>query len=195
MKKNYKYLCAIIVKDDKALCCKSKSFTDKWAFPYSETPFIFYDGKEYKRLLGEIVSGDCREDYAFRTYCEDEEAGMELNVVSCYSDSGNFGLVGDRETKWLGKDELDTVEWEPIFAPIIDELKKKLKKSKFTLSVDYKDGARDMLWQGSCSTVEIDRAFNKAIRDQCDKYDKDKRPCYVRVYDKDNNPIRQETFH
>ena len=42
-----KLVCAVIVKDDKVFCCKSKTEVDKWAFPYSSTTHeVLFESKK-----------------------------------------------------------------------------------------------------------------------------------------------------
>ena len=193
--KKYEHLCVVIVKNDKVFCCKSKTFPDKWAFPYAETPMVFYTGEEYKKLLSEIVSGDCKEDFVWSEQYEDESSEMILNVISCCSDSGKFHLCQNCDTQWLGKDELDSVGWDPLFTECIEDIKGVLAESKYTVSVEYSDGTHDIVWQGICSKIEAHRAFKKAVKAQIDKYQKDKKKCLVCIYDEHHNIIRHETFH
>ena len=66
---------------------------------------------------------------------------------------------------------------------------------KYRVSVDYMDGTSDTVWQGSCSEGKMEKLFHGAIMDQKAKYEVDKKSCFVRVYNQEDNVIRQETFH
>lgn len=66
---------------------------------------------------------------------------------------------------------------------------------KYRVSVDYFDGTSNIVWNGVCSKGKVEKVFHSAIIEQKAKYETDKKSCFVRVYDKDDNVIRQETFH
>ncbi len=66
---------------------------------------------------------------------------------------------------------------------------------KYRVVIDYYDGTSDNVWKGACSKEKVEKVFHDAIKDQMAKYKIDKKSCWVRVYDKDDNVIKQETFH
>ena len=51
------------------------------------------------------------------------------------------------------------------------------------------------IWSGRCTENEMRRRFDAAIREQIIKYDIDRKPCQLRVYDEHGILIAQETFH
>lgn len=51
------------------------------------------------------------------------------------------------------------------------------------------------IWSGVCTRDEVDRRFNAAIKAQIIKYDVDREPCMLRIYDANGMIIAQETFH
>lgn len=188
-----KLVCAVIVKDDKVFCCKSKTEVDKWAFPYSSTTHeVLFESK--KNAIEDAITGDYQMEMGFY-YPNDSNGTVELSAELCRSNSGKVNLVEDRENKWLEKDELDLMDWETFCYPIAQCLKDWLMQRAFSITKTDGNGVEKTIYSGKLSRVEQTRKFHTVIKEYSEEYKTTREYAVFSLYDELKQKVAQETFH
>ena len=186
-------VCAVIVKDDKVFCCKSKTEADKWAFPYSSTPHkVVFDS--IKKSIEDAITGDYQIEIGFY-YPNTATGPIELSAELCGSNSGNVTLVDNRETKWVNKDELSAMDWESLCYPIAQQLEDWLIPRKFSITKTDINDVEKTIHSEKLSRVEQTRKFHAVIREYSKEYDTTREYALFRAYNEFKQQVAQETFH
>ena len=121
---------AAIIMDDnnKILSGKRRigQLENKWEFPGGQIDE--YEDKKValKRIIKERLNLDISvEEWAFTVTHDRTHSYLYLYCYFCKlnCDVQDMVLFEHKEVKWLGKDELDTLDWAPVDVKAVEELK------------------------------------------------------------------------
>lgn len=128
-KKSIEVVAAIIVKDEKIYATQRGygAYKDKWEFPGGkiepgETREHALEREIKEELDTEICVGDhiCTVEYDY------PEFYLTMHCFLCNILSGELTLLEHEDAKWLGKDEIWSVDWLPADIEVVKELGKTL---------------------------------------------------------------------
>ena len=123
------YVCVVFTRNDKIYCCRSINNPDLWEFPHGEKEHHIVYQSMMASLKEEILS-DFDLDIGIY-YEKDTKSYSEMNAELSYVDNDNILLAHSREGKWISRDEIDNVKWDPTFRPIANQVKNMLSKQKY----------------------------------------------------------------
>lgn len=124
---------AAIIKDGNSFFATQRGygdFKDGWEFPggkieAGESPEEALV-REINEELDTIIDIDkylCTVNYAYPTF------HLTMHCYICSIAEGNLVLKEHEAAKWLGKEELDSVNWLPADVEVVEELKSYLTKT------------------------------------------------------------------
>lgn len=158
------YVCVVFTRNDKIYCCRSINNPDLWEFPHGEKEHHIVYQSMMASLKEEILS-DFDLDIGIY-YEKDTKSYSEMNAELSYVDNDNILLAHNREGKWISRDEIDNVKWEPTFRPIANQVKNMLSKQKYKITELNPDGSEEIMWEDFCSEIHMNNEFHRIIREQ-----------------------------
>ncbi len=127
MKKEIKVVGAIIIKENKILCCQrgpGRALANLWEFPGGKIEANETKVEALERELKEelkITVTIVEKEYAFCRY-EYDFGFVNLTTFICYLESGEPQLTEHLQAKWLAPEELNSLEWAPADLPTVEKL-------------------------------------------------------------------------
>ncbi len=125
--KKFNVVGAILVKDNKILCCKrgpGRALENYWEFPggkiqEGETPFEALKRELEEELLIEVnVKKEIFDDVSY-----DYDYGrVHLRTIICELISGTPKLTEHLEYRWLKPTEIGSLDWAPADAPTVEKI-------------------------------------------------------------------------
>ena len=104
-------------------------FKDGWEFPggkieEGETPQEALKREIMEELDTEITVGKLIDtiEYEYPTF------HLSMDCFWCEIESGEIKLLEAEAARWLGKDELDSVEWLPADVRVVEEIREGMEK-------------------------------------------------------------------
>lgn len=128
-KKAIEVVAAVLLKDGKIYATQRGygPYKDKWEFPggkieQGETREHALEREIKEELDTEIEVGDflCTVEYDY------PEFHLTMHCFLCDIISGELTLLEHEDAKWLGKDDIWSVDWLPADIEVIKELEKRL---------------------------------------------------------------------
>ena len=128
MKKNYHVVCAVTIKDGRLYCCRrgpGRALEGFWEFPGGkiepgEEPRTALEREIREELKAEVAVGEhiatSSHDYG--------SFSIMMEAFLCKLTGKEPTLTEHTESRWLRKNELDSVEWAPADRPIVESVKK-----------------------------------------------------------------------
>jgi 8-oxo-dGTP diphosphatase len=117
---------AIIIKDNKIFATQRGygEFKDGWEFPGGKIEAGETPEEALKREIREELNTEISVDEFFINIEYDYPAfHLSMKCYLCHVLSGKLELLEHENAKWLSKNELDSVDWLPADAEIIEKLK------------------------------------------------------------------------
>lgn len=117
---------AIIIKDNKIFATQRGygEFKDGWEFPGGKIEAGETPEEALKREIREELNTEISIDEFFINIEYDYPAfHLSMKCYLCHVLSGKLELLEHENAKWLSKNELDSVDWLPADAEIIEKLK------------------------------------------------------------------------
>ena len=133
--KHVEVVCAVIAKDNKVFCCRrgpGRALEGKYEFPGGKVEVGETQQEAIMREIKEELETDVRPIKFIGTshhiYSDDDVApfkGFEITMHAylCAKFSGDLKLKEHTDSKWLSKEELDSVDWAEADKPIVEMLK------------------------------------------------------------------------
>jgi len=127
--KTVEVVAAIVVSNNQFLCTqrgesKFSYISKKWEFPGGKVEPNETQEEALIREVQEELHMDISISQHFLTV---EHTYPDFKIIMhsflCQSESKELELTEHLEAKWLGKNELDTLDWAAADIPIVDELK------------------------------------------------------------------------
>lgn len=127
--KSYEVVAAIVLRDGKILAAQ-RGYGDLqggWEFPGGKIEEGETREEALVREMGEELDAHIRIDSFFQTveYAYDE-FHMTMHCYLCSIPDGHMELLEHEAVRWLGRDEVDTVEWLPADVAVVEALKERL---------------------------------------------------------------------
>ena len=130
--KQIEVVAAIIRKDDKIFATQRGygDFKDYWEFPGGKMETGETAEEALKREILEELSTEISVDEFLCTVEYDYPAfHLTMHCYLCHVESGHLELKEHEASRWLAKDELESVEWLPADWQILGLIKDILNKS------------------------------------------------------------------
>lgn len=127
MKKEIFVVGAIIIRDEKILCCQrgeGRSLARLWEFPGGK---IEKDESPIEALRRELME-ELRiqvdiNDRLFKSTTYEYDFGIvTLKTYICHLKTGDPVLTEHIQSKWLSTDQLDQLDWAPADIPAVQKL-------------------------------------------------------------------------
>lgn len=146
--KNVEVVCAVIIKDNKVFCCQrgnGKSLEDFWEFPggkiesgESKEEAIVREIKEELKTDVKSIKYLCTSEHTYSDMPPFEGFHIIMHAILCEVISGDLVLTEHKDSKWLNKNELDSVGWAAADKPIVEKVRKLMnsRKAKYPDFVD-----------------------------------------------------------
>ena len=128
-KKSIEVVAAIIVKDDKIYATQRGygAYKDKWEFPGGKIEPGETREHALAREIKEELDTDIRVgDYICTVEYDYPEFYLTMHCFLCDILSGELTLLEHEDAKWLGKDDIWSVDWLPADIEVIEELEKRI---------------------------------------------------------------------
>lgn len=138
--KHVEVVCAVVVKDNKIFCCRrgpGRALEGKYEFPggkveageTQEAAIV----REIKEELESVIEPLKYIGTSHHIYTDEDVApfnGFEITMHAylCNLVSGSLTLKEHTDSKWLAKDNLDSVDWAAADMPIVEMIKNLLQK-------------------------------------------------------------------
>lgn len=127
--KTYEVVAAIVVRDGKILAAQ-RGYGDLeggWEFPGGKIEPGETRAEALAREMKEELDADISIDSFFRTV-EHEHDGfhMTMHCYLCTIPDGHMELLEHSAARWLGRDEVDSVDWLPADVAVVEALKGRL---------------------------------------------------------------------
>ena len=128
-KKIINVVAAAIEKDGKFFCAQrpeGKSLGGFWEFPGGKLE----TGESPEQALIREIKEELNSEIEIVTYINEASYDYDFGtvVMKTYHAkliSGNLELLEHQNSTWLAPNELDTLNWDPVYRPAIDILTKK----------------------------------------------------------------------
>lgn len=127
MKKHIEVVAAVIKKDNKYFCAQRKDqgeLAKKWEFPGGKV--------EQGETLEESLIRELKEElkininikeYIMTVNHEYNTFVLTMHAFLCESENDEFVLTEHLDSKWLVKDELDSIDWAAADLPIVEKIR------------------------------------------------------------------------
>lgn len=128
-KKSIEVVAAIIVKDDKIYATQRGYgvYKDKWEFPGGKIePGETHEHALAREIKEELDTDICVGDYICTVEYDYPEFYLTMHCFLCDIISGELTLLEHEDAKWLGKDDIWSVDWLPADIEVIKELEERL---------------------------------------------------------------------
>ncbi|KAF1299377.1 DNA mismatch repair protein MutT [Enterococcus sp. JM4C] len=127
MKKEINVVGAIIIKDNKILCCKrgpGRALENLWEFPGGKIENTETKIQALKREVAEELKIDVQiEEFEFEFCRYEYEFGfVNLTTFICHLEKGVPRLTEHTDIKWLAPQQLSSIEWAPADIPTVEKL-------------------------------------------------------------------------
>lgn len=127
--KTYEVVAAIVVRDGKILAAQRGygELQGGWEFPGGKIERGESREEALAREMKEELDAEISIDEFFRTveYTYDD-FHMTMHCYLCSIPDGHMELLEHSDARWLGKDEVDAVDWLPADVAVVDALKERL---------------------------------------------------------------------
>lgn len=127
--KTYEVVAAIIVRDGKILAAQ-RGYGDLeggWEFPGGKIEPGETRAEALAREMKEELDADIFIDSFFRTVeHEHDDYHMTMHCYLCTIPDGHMELLEHSAARWLGRDEVDSVDWLPADVAVVEALKGRL---------------------------------------------------------------------
>ena len=172
----------VFMHGDKVLCYKAEN---GWELPSTTEPTCYANFDPFKK----VVLSDYQRDLG--VHCP----GMAW-VEFFVSPDKKVVLASQKEIYWAGKDDFDTLEWNPSVKPIINDLKTLFIEHSYRITELNQDGTEELMWSGKCYGYVWQREFHRLVIEQGNAYNApgNKKPWrQVRAYNDSGELIRTES--
>lgn len=129
-RKHIEVVAAIIVRDGKIFATQRGygDYRDKWEFPGGkiepgETP----EEALVREIREELASGISVERFVATVEADYPAFHITLHNYLCSLMSGSLSLLEHEAARWVGPEELDSLDWLPADREILEPLKQLLK--------------------------------------------------------------------
>lgn len=127
--KTYEVVAAIVVRDGKILAAQRGygELQGGWEFPGGKIERGESREEALAREMKEELDAEISIDAFFQTveYTYDD-FHMTMHCYLCSIPDGHMALLEHSDARWLGKDEVDAVDWLPADVAVVDALKERL---------------------------------------------------------------------
>ncbi|MDT2613913.1 (deoxy)nucleoside triphosphate pyrophosphohydrolase [Enterococcus dongliensis] len=126
-KKNIFVVGAVLVQDDKILCCQrgpGRSLANLWEFPGGKIETGEHPVEALKRELSEElnIQVSITETEFVTTAYEYDFGIVHLTTFICHLEKGKPVLTEHTQIKWLKPAQLNELNWAPADLPTVDKL-------------------------------------------------------------------------
>lgn len=140
--KQVEVVCAVILKDNKVFCCRrgpGRALEGKYEFPGGKIESRETQEAAIVREIKEELESDISPikyiETSHHVYLNEDVAPFNgfkiiMHAYLCNLISGSLILKEHTDSKWLSKEELDTVDWAEADKPIVEMIKNILPKEK-----------------------------------------------------------------
>lgn len=203
--KNVNVVCAVIIRNDKVFCCRrgsGRALEGLWEFPGGKIEKDEFAQEALKREIKEELKSNIQVglyietvEHTYPDMPPYEGFHIRMEAYVCELISGNLELSEHTDSKWLDLSELDSVEWADADRPIVEEVKRLLRKQKYMITKDNEYGAKEIVWAENCSEIEARRQFKCMILEQQTVYKSGELNNWkvIRLFDSKNKQIAQES--
>ena len=98
-----------------------------WEFPGGKVePGETREDALRREILEELAASICVDEFFQTVSWGDDEYRRVMHCYLCSLPNGKFKLLEHRDARWLGREELDSIDWLPADAEILGALKERL---------------------------------------------------------------------
>lgn len=127
-RKQYQVVCAIIIRDGKVFCCRrgpGRALEGYWEFPGGKIE----KGEDARHALKREISEELKANIEVGEYLTTSkhnypDFSITMEAYICALLGKEPTLTEHTESRWLSKDELDSVTWAPADQPIVETTKR-----------------------------------------------------------------------
>ena len=186
------YVCLVLTYNDMIFCCRSISNPDFWEFPHSEKEHNLLGNSKIVSLKEEIISDF---SLAFGIYYPNvEKACTRMSAELSFANDKNIVLAHERECKWITKDDITSINWDPVFLPIANKVSDMLSKQQYRITELNTNGSEEIMWEDCCSEIQMNKEFRRIIHEQRIVYEEGKTKWrQIRVYNEASELIATES--
>lgn len=129
--KHYEVVAAVLIRDNRVFCAQRKNSGEtakKWEFPggkieEGETRQQALAREISEELSTRIAVGDfiTTVDHQYQTFA------LTMHAYRCSILEGTLTLSEHLDSRWLAREELDSVDWAPADLPIVERVRDMLR--------------------------------------------------------------------
>lgn len=128
--KHFEVVASVLIKDNRVFCAQRKDSGEtakKWEFPGGKLEA----GETHQEALQREISEELSTTIAVGNFIttvnhQYQTFAITMHAYHCTVIEGNLTLSEHLDSRWLSREELDSVEWAPADIPIVDRVREML---------------------------------------------------------------------